>query len=81
MALFVLAVITWYAGFPWAAASDQGAQPKPVRTVTAEEIQQVQEFTEKLKKNLSPDARAELEQKSAALVKKMQHQVEQNKLA
>ncbi len=79
LALFLLALLIWYSGFPWAPASDQGAQPKPVRTVTAEEIQQVQQFTEKLKQNLSPEMRAELEQKSAARVKKMQHQVEQNK--
>ena len=53
--------------------------PKPVRTVTAEEIQQVQQFTEKLKQQLSPEARAELERKSAAREKQMQQRVEQNK--
>ena len=79
LALFLLAFLTWYSGFPWAPASDQGAQDKPIRTVTAEEIQQVQQFTEKLKQKLSPEARAELERKSAARKKQMQQQVEQNK--
>ncbi len=79
MALFVLVLLTWNAGFPWAPASGQAGQPKPAHTVTAEEIQQLRELTEKLKQNLTPDARAELERKWTARGNKMQHRVEQNK--
>jgi hypothetical protein len=78
LALFLLAVVTWVVGFPWAPASDQGAQPKPVRSITAEEIQKVQQFTEKLKQNLSPEARAELQRKSATREKQRQQQVQRN---
>ena len=78
MALSLLTLLTWYTGFPWATASDQVAQPKPAHIVANKELQKVQEFTEKLKQNLPPDARAELELNSAARAKQMQHRVEQN---
>ena len=54
MALFVLVLLTWSAGFPWANAS---SQPRPTHTVTAEEAQQLRELTEKLKQNLPADTR------------------------
>ena len=76
MALFVLVLLTWSAGFPWANAS---SQPRPAHTVTAEEAQQLRELTEKLKQNLPADTRAELERKWTAQGNTMRHQVEQNK--
>ena len=78
MALILLVLSTCFAGFPWVSDSDQAAPAIEVRAVTDEEVRKVQEFTERLKKHLSPDARAELERKSSARAQSMQDRSERN---
>ena len=65
MALFVLAVITWSAGFP----SDDETQKQTVVAVqdpgVQEQIEKVRKLTEELKQNLPPGEVTEIERSSA----------------